>query len=463
MDGSSTASAYASEEVDVVEPTVNFVIQNVNDAEHRLLDDVWRLVKQNALDSNFNGLDWDAIRSNAMREPLSNREATYNAARKMLRLLDDRYTRFLTPDAFAKMAKFDITGTGILLMPDPVTKNLVVASPPRKGSAAELANLRRGDLVIEIDGQSTAGLTPLEVSAQLTGEEGTTLRLRVSHGVEDEGKEVELVRHFVVTNPVSEAYVTAEGIGYIRLTEFNADCSNAVRRAVQNLVAQGANSFVLDMRGNPGGVLEGAIEIGGLFLPHGSVVAHIVDGHGDQETFYAMPSEIAATIADDPVAVVTNAMSASSSEVLAGALRDNCRARTVGRTSFGKGIIQGVFGLSDGSGVVLTVAKYQTPNHHEIQGKGIAPDIPLRVPSGWRSFNPRRVEVDVLRAQLKTCADTERDAEDSDSSMARLKTASKLNDAEFVSDYNARANFDQAQNGDNTMPSITSASLLLFF
>jgi len=388
------------------------------DEEHRLLEEVWNLVSLGALDTTYNGHDWEAVKNEFRDKELPNRAATYAASRDMLKLLGDRYTRFLTPEAFAKMSKFDLSGSGMLLMPDS-SQRLVVAAPPAKDSAAGQAGIVRGDVVLEIDGKPTFGLSPYEVAKSLAGDEGTKLQLTVATSTGStlqEPRQVSITRHFSVKNPVPEAYLKtsrdgSRNIGYIRLTEFNASCTNAVRKAILDLEAQGADSYVLDIRENPGGVLDGAVEISGLFMPKGTTAVLVVDRSGTEEQMKVTPSELAKLVDKDTLALVTNRKSASSSEVLAGALRDNCRAVTVGTRTYGKGIIQGVFGLSDGSGVVLTVAKYQTPKHHEIHGIGIEPDFPMRLPPSWLEFNPASVDMSKAAEKTKMCRTDDQTAE----------------------------------------------------
>jgi carboxyl-terminal processing protease len=218
---------------------------------------------------------------------------------------------------------------------------------------------------------------------------------------------VELVRRFADGGgaPVSWSLTEAGGrhVGYLKLSDFSASSRGDVERALRDLDARGADAYVLDVRHNPGGVFEGALEIAGLFSGRDAVVARVTSRGSAEEVFRSRiigddsaagkPGAAAAVAArnaagrytggavvsaDAPLAVVVDSGSASSSEVLGGALRDNCRGVIVGTThSFGKGLIQGVFGLSDGGGVVVTVARYRTPGGGEIQGAGLTPAIPI--------------------------------------------------------------------------------------
>ncbi|KAA8495103.1 Carboxyl-terminal-processing peptidase 2, chloroplastic [Porphyridium purpureum] len=381
------------------------------DEEHALLDQVWQTISKHGLDQTFNAHDWGEVRSQFMKRTLSDRRATYAAAREMTKLLGDKYSRFLEPSKFAAMSKYDITGSGMLLAPDEQGV-LTVSSPPRKDSAAFANGIRLGDKLLQVEGKPLSGMTVYEAASLLGGEEGSILNVQVQTGP-SAPRSVQLTRHFFVKNPVPEHYAktvadTVGGgetkVGYIRLTEFNASCLTAVRKAIEDLESQGVNAYVLDLRDNPGGILEGAVEIAGLFLKPDAVAVRVLDGRGNEEPFLAAPSSIEPIVRSDPLAIVTNGMSASSSEVLSGALQDNCRALTAGAKTYGKGVIQAVFGFSDGSGMVLTVAKYQTPAHREIQGQGILPDLPLRLPPGGVPFDLRRVDFDIVQNRLLSCS-----------------------------------------------------------
>lgn len=181
-----------------------------------------------------------------------------------------------------------------------------------------------------------------------------------------------LTREVITLNPVYAQMAMTPGgqrVGYMRLSQFNGNAADSVADAIRNLTAQGAESFILDLRNNPGGLLQAGIEIARLWLPQGTIV-YTVNRQGVLDSFEAFGQ----AITDAPLAVLVNEGTASASEILAGALQDNGRAQLVGSTTFGKGLIQSLFDLPDGAGLAVTVAKYETPDHHDINRLGITPD-----------------------------------------------------------------------------------------
>jgi carboxyl-terminal processing protease len=178
-------------------------------------------------------------------------------------------------------------------------------------------------------------------------------------------------------NPVhSELQHQANGtnLGYIRLSQFNANATVELAHAISRLEKQNANAYILDLRNNPGGLLQAGIEIAKLWLNEGTIV-YTVNREGIQDSFVANGH----ALTDDPLVVLVNQGTASASEILAGALQDNGRAKLVGQRTFGKGLIQSLFNLSDGSGLAVTIAKYETPNHSDINRQGINPDLEVAI------------------------------------------------------------------------------------
>ncbi len=192
-------------------------------------------------------------------------------------------------------------------------------------------------------------------------------------------REITLVRDRIELNPVvAELHHLPTGLplGYIRLTQFNANASIKLASAIADLEKKGAAAYILDLRNNPGGLLQAGIEIARDWLDSGTIV-YTVNRQGIQGSFTANGT----ALTKDPLVILVNRGSASASEILAGALKDNGRATLVGETTFGKGLIQSLFELSDGSGLAVTIAKYETPNHQDINKLGIKPDqiIPQQV------------------------------------------------------------------------------------
>jgi carboxyl-terminal processing protease len=221
---------------------------------------------------------------------------------------------------------------------------------------------------------------------------------KVSLVVEREGqaqREIELKRDRIAVNPVVAQLQTSSKevpIGYIRLTQFNANAVAEVAHAIASLEKQGADAYILDLRNNPGGLLQAGIEIARLWLDEGAVV-YTVNRQGIQGSFEAFGP----ALTHDPLVVLVNQGTASASEILAGALQDNGRAKILGETTFGKGLIQSLFELSDGSGMAVTVAKYETPKHRDIHKLGIKPDLVVSLDS-------------ITRDQIATKADKQYEA-----------------------------------------------------
>lgn len=188
--------------------------------------------------------------------------------------------------------------------------------------------------------------------------------------------DIELVRNRITLNPVyAELHAdSGQKIGYIRLSQFSGNATAELARAINQLKQQGANAYILDLRSNPGGLLQAGIEVARLWLDEG-IIVHTVNRQGIQDSFVANGQ----ALTHAPLVVLVNQGTASASEILAGALQDNDRAQLVGEKTFGKGLIQSLFELSDGSGLAVTVAKYETPNHRDINQAGILPNqvVPL--------------------------------------------------------------------------------------
>jgi carboxyl-terminal processing protease len=340
----------------------------------KLLSEVWRIVDRAYLDDTYNNQNWWFVRQSALRQPLNNREETYTAIQRMLASLNDPFTRFMEPDQYRSLqtnTSGELTGVGLQITRDSDAKELWVITPIA-GSPADQAGIRPRDRIIKINGVPTTNLALDDAADRMRGPIGSHVVLTVRHDT-GETLEVDLVRDRVSLNPViAELRPQSQGIniGYIRLNQFNANATMEIAHAVGQLEVQGADAYILDLRNNPGGLLQAGIEIARLWLDEGTIV-YTVNRHGIQDSFSASGR----ALTDDPLVVLVNQGTASASEILAGALQDNQRAKLVGEQTFGKGLIQSLFNLSDGSGLAVTIAKYETPNHHDINRHGIVPDV----------------------------------------------------------------------------------------
>ncbi|MEH1780731.1 MAG: carboxyl-terminal processing protease CtpA [Nostoc sp.] len=348
--------------------------------EQKLVSEVWRIVNRTYLDETFNHQNWATVQQKVLEKPLADSNASYEAIGKMLKSLDDPFTRFLDPEQYRSLqvnTSGELTGVGLQIALNPETGNLEVVAPIA-GSPADKAGIRPRDRILKIEGVSTKNLTLDEAATRMRGPSGSLVTLLIERDGEPE-TEIRLTRDRIALNPVvSELRVSAEGtpIGYLRLTQFNANASTELAHAISGLEKKGAAAYILDLRNNPGGLLQSGIEIARLWLDSGTIV-YTVNRQGIQGSFEALGP----ALTKDPLVILVNQGTASASEILAGALQDNDRAQLVGETTFGKGLIQSLFELSDGSGLAVTIAKYETPQHRDINKLGIKPDKVISQPA----------------------------------------------------------------------------------
>lgn len=343
--------------------------------EQKLLLQSWRIVNQSYLDETLNHQNWWKLREKFVKKPLRNREETYTAIEEMLATLDDPFTRLLRPEQYHSLqvnTSGELSGVGLQININPETKLIEVISP-LAGSPAEAAGIEPRDNILEIDGVDTKTITLDEAAAMMRGMTGTKVSLRIKSGLDQTAKphNVEIIRDRISLNPVYTALDTDtdKKVGYLRLNQFSANAAKEIAHGVDNLKKQGAEAYILDLRNNPGGLLQAGVEIARMWLDNGTIV-YTVNRQGALGSFDST-SEVLTT---DPLVVLVNQGTASASEILAGALHDNGRALLVGEKTFGKGLIQSLFELPDGAGLAVTVAKYETPNHTDINKLGIIPD-----------------------------------------------------------------------------------------
>lgn len=388
--------------------------------------EAWDVVNETFFDARNKGWSaeaWAAKRDAMLRRPPRSRPEAYAMISSMLASLSDPYSRFVTPQQFALLAKYDVTGIGLNIGDDVeggAVKIKVVGLV--LGSPAQIAGVRQGDELLSVDGTPVTGLSPFDVSSLIQGPKGTPVTVAIRHGACETVQTLTMLRASEVATPVlyrldkqqplsplglfqdfgrspspsssssSSKSESPEATGYIRLREFNAAAKRDMVTAVQRLEAAGATSLVLDLQDNPGGLVQAGVEIAKLFLEHGQTVVY-TEGRA---VAGSMSSQRGMDVTGQPLTrlpltVLVNGRTASASEILAAALRDNCRGILVGTRTFGKGLIQSVYELNDGSGMVLTVGKYVTPSHVDIDGNGIAADF------------RRRPSADLLRWKLATC------------------------------------------------------------
>ncbi|WP_174764077.1 carboxyl-terminal processing protease CtpA [Anabaena sp. UHCC 0253] len=341
--------------------------------EQKLVYEVWRIVNRSYLDGTFNHQSWIDVRQKALKNHFANQEAAYATIQEMLKSLDDPFTRFLEPEKYRSLqvsTSGELTGVGLQIALNPQTGGLEVITPI-EDSPAQKAGLKPRDRILQIEGLSTENLTLDEAAARMRGPIGSVVTLLIGREGEQD-QEVILVRDRIALNPViSDLRLSPQGnkIGYLALSQFNANAVTELAHAISILEKNGASAYILDLRNNPGGLLQAGIEVARLWLDSGTIV-YTVNRQGIQGTYEAFGP----ALTKDPLVILVNQGTASSSEILAGALQDNHRAQLVGETTYGKGLIQSLFELSDGSGLAVTIAKYETPNHRDINKLGIKPD-----------------------------------------------------------------------------------------
>ncbi len=341
-----------------------------------LVDEVWQIIDKSYVDGTFNQVDWKAVRKDYLNRTYSNDEEAYKAVREMLKKLDDPYTRFMNPEEFKNMqvdTSGELTGVGIQLTQDEKTKKLVVISPIEDTPAFN-AGIQAKDIISKIDGKSTEGMDTNQAVSLIRGKVNTEVTLtivRKQKEIEFKLKrakiEIHPVRHSVQKSPIGE-------IGYIRLNQFSANAASEMRSSMEDLEKKKVTGYILDLRSNPGGLLYGSIEIARMWLQEGTIVS-TVDRVGETDRQTANQK----AITNKPLVILVDGGSASASEILSGALQDNKRGVLVGTKTFGKGLVQSVRGVGNGSGLAVTIAKYFTPSGRDINHLGIEPDVKVEL------------------------------------------------------------------------------------
>ena len=352
----------------------NAALQN---SPKTVLDEVWQIVNRDYVDDSFNQVDWQEVRQELLARDYTSRQQAYAALRRALSQLNDPYTRFLDPEQFEALTNQtagELSGIGLQLSLDEVTQEIVTLDTI-PNSPALRAGLQSGDRILEIDDRSTRGMNVEQAAGLIRGEVGTSVILKVERNGEAPF-EVTLVRSRIELPTVSYNIRQEEQtrIGYIQLDEFNAHAAEQMYRALQDLNRENVDAFVLELRSNPGGLLNISVEIARMWLDRGKIVS-TVDRRGKNEIIEATGM----AMTDRPLAVLVDENSASASEILAGALQDNGRATIIGAQTFGKALVQAVNSLSDGSGLAVTIAHYYTPKGTDINKTGITPDITVQL------------------------------------------------------------------------------------
>ncbi len=328
-------------------------------------------------------------------EPVQDRDLIENAINGMLTGLDP-HSAYLNPRNFRDMqvqTRGEFGGLGIEVTQE--NGYIKVISPIDETPAAR-AGIRPGDLITHLNGTTTQGLTLQEAVEQMRGERGTAIRLTVRREGEQRPLEISITRD-VIRPQVARFRMEGNDVGYIRLSAFNEQTETALRRAVTTLRQQAGTNMrglILDLRNNPGGLLDQAVQVTDNFLEQGEIVSTRARRQEDAQRWNARGGDIAQGL---PIIVLINSGSASASEIVAGALQDHRRAIVMGTRSFGKGSVQTVMPLGPNGAIRLTTARYYTPSGRSIQNQGISPDLEVRATRETPQERPREREADLRR------------------------------------------------------------------
>lgn len=335
---------------------------------------------------------WNIVQENFVdQETLDNQALTYGAIEGMLNALGDQgHTTFLTPEELAEKNE-DISGrySGIGARVG-VKDMLPVIVAPFDGSPADEAGIKAGDIIMAVDGEDTSGRDLDDIIDQIRGEEGSEVVLTILRIDDEETKslEVPIIRGEIEIPAATWAMIPGTDVGLVRLNQFSANATDNLVEAIESVEEAGATAIVLDIRNNPGGLLEQAINVTSQFLSEGNVLQE-EDAEGQRRVFQVRRGGVATDI---PMVVLINEGSASSSEILAGAIQDYERGTLIGETTFGTGTVLEPFALEDGSALMLGTRQWLTADGRLIRKQGIEPDIVLDLPIEADLLSPDEVE-----------------------------------------------------------------------
>ncbi|CAL5430835.1 unnamed protein product [Camellia sinensis] len=353
----------------------------------RTLVEAWGLIRETFVDPTFNHQDWDLKLQQTMVEmfPLRSADAAYNKIRGMLSTLGDPFTRIVSPKEYQSFrigSDGNLQGVGLFINVEPKSGHLVVMSCV-DGSPAARAGIHEGDELVEINGEKLDGIDSETAAQKLRGRVGTSVTVKLHNDNDWESnsglREVNITREIIKLSPISSSIIphtTPDGhllkTGYVKLLAFSQTAAVDMENTIHDMENQGVQSYILDLRNNPGGLVKAGLDVAQMWLDGNETLVNTIDRDGNMAPINMANGH---AITHDPLVVLVNEGSASASEILAGALHDNGRAVLVGHKTFGKGKIQSVTELHDGSALFVTVAKYLSPALHDIDQVGITPDV----------------------------------------------------------------------------------------
>lgn len=344
------------------------MINHKHVSSEKLVDNVWKIVKENYYDSTMNHQNWNRWK-NRYDGKIKTDEDAKIAIETMLASLDDPYSRFMSKQDYSEQntsINSKITGIGVNISTNAGKVHIVNVI---EGTPAQNANLQAGDIILDIDGKDAGGMSVSEVANLVRGPENTFVQLTILRNSDKFTKRI--MRKEIKIKTVKSS--VENKIGYIQITSFiGSTTPNEFLEAIEK--TKNAEGLVIDLRGNTGGLLPNAVFIANLFIPDGKIVS-IVGRNGYKYDIQAQATDFEI---DKPLVVLIDGGSASASEILSGALKDYHKAKLVGTTTFGKGMVQRIIPLENETGLNLTVAKYLTPAGTDINKKGIKPDVEVQ-------------------------------------------------------------------------------------
>ncbi len=392
----------------------------LQDTPKAIVDEAWQIVNREYVDREAVKEKWLPLRQQLLSRDYASKEQAYEALREAFKTFDDVYTRFMDPKEFNALnnqTQGELSGVGIRLEMPKDTQVLTIVEP-LPNSPASAVGVKSGDQIIAVDGKPTKGLSIEDASALIRGEIGTKVVLRLRRKGEGDFNQP-ITRAKIELQTVSYGLRDEGGqrIGYIRLSDFSSHADEQMAAAIKKLNQEKVDAFVLDLRGNPGGLLDQSLLISQMWLDNGDIVkttdrtnvVEIVDRSGMIKTvdklgqvkmvnrrgFYQEVVPNRPVLSKLPLAVLVDGNSASSAEILTGALQDNQRATIIGTQTFGKALVQSVHPLmNDQAGLAVTIAHYYTPKGSDISKKGIAPDVEVKLTESDRdtlSANPKLI------------------------------------------------------------------------
>lgn len=303
------------------------------------------------------------------------KELVQGAIRGMLSTLDP-HSSYMTPEMYKEMqveTKGEFGGVGIQIG---VKDSRLAVIAPIEGTPAQRAGIKAGDFIVKVNEETTKDLTLMDAVQKMRGPKGTKVNLTIQRDGTPEPLQFSLMRDTIKIESVKSKVI--DNLGYVRLTQFQEATGRDLAKAIKQFREQKVQGAILDLRNNPGGLLTAAVDVSEQFLPNGKLVVFTKNRDGKKDEWLAKSKD---QMDELPIIILVNEGSASASEIVAGALQDWGRAVIVGTTSFGKGSVQTILPLGDGSGLRLTTAKYYTPKGRSIQSTGITPDIVVKLPA----------------------------------------------------------------------------------